>query len=30
MNDITQQGQLADIARDFYLEQFTNTQLAEK
>ena len=30
MNDITQQGQLADIARDFYLGQLTITQLSEK
>lgn len=30
MNDITQQGQLADIARDYYLGQLTITQLSEK
>ena len=30
MNDITQQGQLADIARDYYLSQLTITQLSEK
>ena len=30
MNDITQQGQLADIAHDYYLGQLTITQLSEK
>ena len=30
MNDITQQGQLADIARDYYLGQLTITQLSEE